>query len=158
MSVYFLRCVENGLIKIGWTERPVRARMAAIASLSTEPFTIEVLALIDGDATDERVLHKRFAVERAHPDLFYAFGHECFHPSEELLGAIAALPRDEDVGLTYRANKRPPFVGQRQCSHCRSPKHMRPKCSKWHRANDAAYAAYQASLVVPSPTSMSLAS
>lgn len=94
--VYFLRRLNDGLIKIGYTTQ-LEARLS---SIRTGAGPCELLASISGDTEVEREHHERFAHLRA--------DGEWFRPEPDLLtyiAAINAVQREADA----RA-KRPPFL------------------------------------------------
>jgi hypothetical protein len=68
-SVYFLRAGTDGLIKIGFTRRPVKYRLREIQQLC--PVELSVVAVIpDADRGLERRLHRDFSHERVRGEWF----------------------------------------------------------------------------------------
>lgn len=81
--IYFIRGTRSGMVKIGATDS-LKRRLGELQTGSPEP--LEVLALVEGGADQERMLHERFSDARA-------LG-EWFHPHNELLSFIEKLARD----------------------------------------------------------------
>jgi hypothetical protein len=101
--VYFVQCVENGLIKIGHTAKPIAWRMRQIANTDRDkPISLQLLGLISGGLAEERAVHRRFSKYRAE-DWFYPFGRECFLPRIALLAAIDSFPKTPEYGLAVAA-------------------------------------------------------
>lgn len=81
--VYFIEALGTGRLKIGWTRRPVGARLRQLQTAM--PFELVVRATIPGTMMDERALHRRFASLRA---LATA---EWFHLRDELAAHVTSL-------------------------------------------------------------------
>lgn len=92
--IYFIRCPSNGLIKIGWTEKPPAGRFVSLRSMS--PVPLEPLALVRGLPMLETRLHARFRDDWSHG--------EWFRPSELLMAFVAdeAEPWTVPVGKQRR--------------------------------------------------------
>jgi hypothetical protein len=63
--VYLMYCA--GLIKIGYSKRPVERHRAVNLSM---PFEVSLLFILPGDRVRERELHDRFAAERKSGEWF----------------------------------------------------------------------------------------
>lgn len=63
--VYFVRCQDY--VKIGWSRQPER-RIAILQN--AVPFQLEILGIHPGTATDEFLLHERFASLRVRQEWF----------------------------------------------------------------------------------------
>jgi hypothetical protein len=84
--IYFIRRADGeGPIKVGCSCVPKR-RLIAITQWSPYPLTI--LASAPGEHWMERKLHRHFASSRSH--------FEWFHPTQELLSAIALIAQGAD--------------------------------------------------------------
>ena len=83
-TVYFIQqeC-SDGLIKIGYTSRGVKSRVAALST--GIPYKLTVLKTIEGDLRKEAELHTKFKEDRVNPN------REWFYPSNELLEFIDSL-------------------------------------------------------------------
>lgn len=127
--VYFVQCLENGLIKIGFTDKPVRYRMLEIAYAKGDvgPWTLRLLGLVAGSLADEQALHDRFTSSRAAANIFPPFRGECFEPTSELLAYIGSLPPSPQCGLTVSPRKHVPRA-PRRCRFCRSDQHEANRC------------------------------
>lgn len=80
--VYFIRCTENGLIKIGTCEgHALEGRLRAFSSQSPLPLALEKLGVLKGGRWEEKKLHGRFAHLRHHG--------EWFSPGQDLLSFVA---------------------------------------------------------------------
>lgn len=92
--IYF---IQNGdMVKIGYSDNPV-VRMGALQTASSE--ILKLRLVIDGDASTELILHKRFTVYRSH--------HEWFRLEGSLLKFIEdneqyAMPYAPNVSLVSR--------------------------------------------------------
>lgn len=75
--IYFIRAPIVGLIKIGFTGN-VKKRFTDLSRMS--PVKLELIAIHDGELSDEQELHKRFDAIRDHD--------EWFHPEQELIDYI----------------------------------------------------------------------
>jgi hypothetical protein len=69
-TVYFILSETSGLIKIGYTERPVTERLSAL-QIST-PDRLEVIGRLSGNQALERELHSMFAGSRVSGEWFKA--------------------------------------------------------------------------------------
>lgn len=78
--IYFIRCGENGPIKIGFTAKPVAARLEELQTAHHEALC--VMGDVPGTVATERILHARFAHLRIRG--------EWFSPGSDLLADIAA--------------------------------------------------------------------
>lgn len=58
MSVYFIQAAENGPVKIGVADDPVK-RITALQTAHHE--NLRLIRLLDGDSELEKVLHRRFS-------------------------------------------------------------------------------------------------
>lgn len=84
MSVYFIKAASLGLVKIGSADKPIeRYRNLQTGS----PVELRLTAFIDGNATEERALHRRFEDYRRHGEWFSCDG--------ELEEFINSLPQFE---------------------------------------------------------------
>lgn len=127
-QVYFVRSVETGLIKIGWTEKWIVWRLKDLLGTrgTDETISLRVLALVDGPMRLEKTLHKTFR-KYAAPDAFPLFGKECFRPGRMLLWFAKALPWQRGVGEVVVAGKRRNHAPKR-CALCRALDHHRGNC------------------------------
>jgi Meiotically up-regulated gene 113 len=67
MPVYIVRCTGTGRVKIGYSAQPYfRADRLSTSS----PYPLELLRLVPGDRTVERLFHRTFAAQRAHREWF----------------------------------------------------------------------------------------
>lgn len=83
-SVYFIQDTERGLIKIGFTGKPVEGTKGRLKELQCgNPHLLVCLATIPGDRMTEALLHERFWSERHR--------NEWFRPAPALLDFIAGL-------------------------------------------------------------------
>lgn len=78
--IYFIRGQRSGMVKIGSTEN-LKERLRALKVGSPE--RLEIMALMEGGAEEERRLHETFAECRSNG--------EWFHPRTELLAFIEKL-------------------------------------------------------------------
>jgi hypothetical protein len=79
-KVYFVRSSE-GLIKIGFTTKPIEERLAQFRNISSGGAFL--LATVPGSKQDESFLHRTFKKNKAHG--------EWFNPSPRLLKTIQKL-------------------------------------------------------------------
>lgn len=85
-KVYFVRSTE-GLIKIGFTTKPIEERLAQFRNISSGgAFLILAIA---GSKQDESFLHRTFKKDKAHG--------EWFNPSKRLLKTIDRLKRGTPI-------------------------------------------------------------
>lgn len=68
MSVYFVTAREVGRVKIGFSERGVRARFNSISTHS--PVAVALEAVMAGDASVERQLHAELSEKRVRGEWF----------------------------------------------------------------------------------------
>jgi hypothetical protein len=66
--VYFIRCAETGLIKIGWTMNAPEDRLEHLRGLSPTP--LEGLGILEGGRELEGGFHDRFSEHRDHGEWF----------------------------------------------------------------------------------------
>lgn len=71
---------ENGMIKIGCSKHPF-TRIESIQFNS--PLQLRLIAVLDGDGSDEQALHKRFDHSRRH--------NEWFAPDREVVKFVAGV-------------------------------------------------------------------
>lgn len=83
-TIYFLQRGEDGLIKIGFTDRNARRRRSEVQVGCPEK--IRVLAEVLGTLDEEQALHKQFESARVRG--------EWFEPVPELLELINAIVFD----------------------------------------------------------------
>lgn len=69
MSVYFIQDLCCGLIKIGYTDGPVRARVSSIQTSS--PHELKLIGDIDGSSDVEMELHELLKEHRARGEWFH---------------------------------------------------------------------------------------
>lgn len=81
--VYFIHSLDDpqGLVKIGFTDRDLDARLAALQIGS--PVRLSLMLAIKGDRSVERHLHEVFAADRCHG--------EWFRPSRELCDFLTSV-------------------------------------------------------------------
>lgn len=107
MAIYFIQCVENGYVKIGWTNKRVCSRLKELAASGGAPATFRVLGVLETEETQlEFVIHRMFRHARER-HAFPTFKTECFRPVPELLSFAAAMPPHEDTGLSRTVKRRP---------------------------------------------------
>lgn len=87
-----------GLIKIGYTARLPRSRLASLAGRLRRVIT--VVGLMSGPCSVERTLHNRFGHLRAPTPADW--GREWFRPEHELLEFIETLPAHWDPVVARR--------------------------------------------------------
>jgi transposase len=85
--VYFLQGVDGGCIKIGFTSRDTRERLADLQTGS--PVLLRILHVVPGSKADESAAHARFAASHSHG--------EWFRPTADLLSFISAACTDLDT-------------------------------------------------------------
>lgn len=90
--IYFAQALISLRVKIGHTEQNVTKRVSELQIGSPEP--LDLLGFIEGDRTDEKRLHKRFAAHHVHGEWF------------ELGPALAEALRE--FGLTPFTRSNPP--------------------------------------------------
>lgn len=95
--IYFVQCLENSLIKIGWTEIGSRHRMVQLLRKRLKPCSLRLLGTMPGGRDIETQLHRRFRPFRDHR--FNVFHYEGYRPADELITFIGSLPPTPDVGL-----------------------------------------------------------
>lgn len=79
--VYFIREANNGAIKIGYTTRPMKHRLAELQSAT--PHQLAVQAIVPGTREAESQLHERFAVWR--------LSGEWFGPCADLVNLVQCV-------------------------------------------------------------------
>lgn len=67
MAVYFIRCGDGGLVKIGYAVNPNR-RLTLLQTGNPERLTL--MRVADGDRSTEAALHKHFAAQRVTGEWF----------------------------------------------------------------------------------------
>lgn len=67
-TVYFVTTAEGKRVKIGYTRHDPRQRLRELQCGS--PFELCIIATEPGSASDERMLHERFAGHRLHGEWF----------------------------------------------------------------------------------------
>ena len=77
-TVYFVEALHTGLIKIGWTGRPLDARLSVMQTDC--PYQLRVLAIVPRGTAFERACHKHFMHLRVRG--------EWFEGTEELRGFV----------------------------------------------------------------------
>jgi hypothetical protein len=65
--VYFLECMELGLVKIGYSSQ-LHIRIKELSALS--PLTLRLIAAVPGGKAVEAAFHKAFSAERMHGEWF----------------------------------------------------------------------------------------
>lgn len=102
--IYFVQAgPPSGAIKIGYTSTSVKKRLGALQTSHPEKLTL--LGAITGGKLNEKALHKRFEASR--------MSGEWFHPSEDLLELIWALPPfDEGLALSLERPVKAPERAQ----------------------------------------------
>lgn len=68
-TIYFVRCIATGKIKIGFTGGVVEKRFNDIQCMS--PVELELLGTIGGTVANERELHLKFGDFRSHGEWFH---------------------------------------------------------------------------------------
>lgn len=96
MAVYFVQRLSDGLIKIGYSNRPVK-RFDQIRDDIREP--VKILCVLDGDRKQEHDLHTKFAD--------YRRAGEWFEQGRELIGFIRACV-DTPHDIKYNVTVEPP--------------------------------------------------
>lgn len=86
MPVYFVQAEGLGCIKIGFTDGRVADRLRSLQTAC--PARLKTLGVMQGTASTERGLHRRFAHLR--------ISGEWFRAEKELLDHIAALPPEPE--------------------------------------------------------------
>ena len=81
--IYFIRN-SNGHIKIGFTNRPIEARMQELQAANATPLTL--IGTIDGNWRTEKFLHKSFSMYQCKNG-----GNEWYHPTPTMLKSIECL-------------------------------------------------------------------
>lgn len=66
--VYFVGGIDDGPIKIGWTQQPIKARLVCIQNGS--PIKLHVLATLPARREKEKLYHRLFAPIRLHGEWF----------------------------------------------------------------------------------------
>lgn len=87
--IYFVRAVESGRIKIGYTAGDPLARLLDLRTGSPEE--LRLIGTIPGGMSDEGDLHRRFAVSR--------LSGEWFIPSADIVRFIAIRCADPQLSL-----------------------------------------------------------
>jgi len=67
-TIYYIACKETHRLKIGYTSRSVKRRIAALQTGSASPLVF--MAMHPGTMETERRIHERFADERLHGEWF----------------------------------------------------------------------------------------
>ena len=116
--VYFARRVDDGLIKIGFTQN-LQQRVHGLRS--THQCSIEILGMVSGTLKTEKLMHQAFRRDRI-------FGGEWFRPSDDLLkvaaGEITELYRNLCRGCFGRS------VSTRRARYCS------PECKATYEARE----------------------
>jgi hypothetical protein len=90
MPCYVLRCGETEMVKIGWADQDVEARVHDLQCAHYE--TLVLIRVIDGGPWIERAMHREFAEFRVRREWFR------FHP-EMLIFEPLALDEKPTTGL-----------------------------------------------------------
>ena len=61
-KIYFIQVGTSGPIKIGYTSKPIKQRLASLQSANPKP--LRLIATLDGDLFTETELHQRFQPHR----------------------------------------------------------------------------------------------
>jgi hypothetical protein len=77
--IYFIRCGDDGPVKIGYTDNNISSRLACLQTSS--PFKLKLIGRMDGSLEKEATLHKMFEHLRLEG--------EWFKPNDELLSFIS---------------------------------------------------------------------
>lgn len=129
--IYFLRPMSMaGPIKIGCSQMPDNR----LLSLSTwSPFPLEIIAKVEGGFALEKRLHNRFSASLSH--------REWFHPTPDLLAAIASIQKGEPIeaAVDFSATPaRPPLIRPaRSPSFCRRMSYQHKLRHAQNRASEA---------------------
>ena len=78
MSIYFIQCGKNGPIKIGYTNKDVKERMAQLQTAC--PYELKLLWITDGGPEEEQTLHHNLKHENIRG--------EWFRPGNDVLRSI----------------------------------------------------------------------
>jgi hypothetical protein len=104
--IYFVRAGKRGCIKIGYTDKPIARRIALLQTAC--PMKLYLLLVVQGSATTEGRLHRRFASLHRRGEWFYP-GRKLldYIDSRQVLGAAGGPPTP---GLRRRRPDRPGYV------------------------------------------------
>jgi len=113
MSVYFAAAFTEGLVKIGFSSAPFRR----VSSLRTQhKIPLKMVALLDGDRSDERKFHARFDAVRSHGEWFFYKGElKRFLDAQPLPGQTSSgyqrclRPQVSEAYLIAKAERNPKF-------------------------------------------------
>lgn len=100
--IYFILDTTAGLVKIGYSNKPHR-RMTMLQTGSASP--LEMLAIMEGEATAEAALHVKFKHRRVRGEWFRLAGPiEGFLQAERKAGRVIKTPKSRHGELTRISN------------------------------------------------------
>ena len=89
MSIYFIQCGTNGPIKIGYTNKDVKERVAQLQTAC--PYELKLLWVTDGDQESEQFIHERLKHENIRG--------EWFRPGKDIIEEIESSDNEYTVNL-----------------------------------------------------------